>query len=181
MDPFSQPSASATCSALSDKAQLMAAQIQLGFLKIDIQDDVQRQLFTLSTRLQQLAHHADQLGHCVADAAVVHRPFGDTLALGLAKCQEGLSTVDYSLNSLERGADRPLCQELIAGHESFVAAYSRLFILGTQLLIMWVSASTSRVTGVSQTLLKTGLGKLSRSNNPRWLIQGLRVLCKLLT
>jgi hypothetical protein len=47
--------------------------------------------------------------------------------------------VTTGLASTEPGADVKLGRELIAGYDGFVAAYTRLFVLGTQLLIMWVS------------------------------------------
>jgi hypothetical protein len=140
MDPFSQPAAAAAYSALSSKAQSAALKIQLGLpTEARARDGHQKQLSSLSIRLQQFAHQASQLGHCVADSAVVHQPFGDVLALSLTKCQDGLGMVTTGLASTEPGADVKLGRELIAGYDGFVAAYTRLFVLGTQLLIMWVS------------------------------------------
>lgn len=153
MDLFSQPTAAATCSALSKKAQQTAARIQLTLPTLDAQDAAhQKQLSSFSTQLQQLAHHAHQLGQCVADATVVHPHLGETLVLNLTQCRDGLGMVTDSLERTvtEAGAaatGRPLCREPVVCYGGFVAAYSRLFVLGTQLLIMWVSVDS--VPGVS--------------------------------
>jgi hypothetical protein len=142
MDAFSQPTVAAACSALSSKAQSTALAIQLGLpTEIRAQDALQKQLSSLSARLQQFANHASQLGHCVADAVVVDQAVGDVFALSLIKCQDGLGIMTAGLDSTNAGADGKLSRELITSYDGFIAAYSRLFVLGTQLLIMWVFAS----------------------------------------
>ncbi|KAK4152689.1 hypothetical protein C8A00DRAFT_16038 [Chaetomidium leptoderma] len=130
---FSQPSAAASCSALSGTAQSTTAKIQeLISAGAVAEDTLGRQLSFLSSRVQQFRQHVDQLGHCIADASVVHPQLGDVLKSSLAECQNALGTVS---NKLEPGSGG-LSADAIACDQTLMAAYLRLFVLATQLLIM---------------------------------------------
>jgi hypothetical protein len=135
----SQAAAVSAYSALASDAASTALAIQRGLpTEVRPQGALQKQLSSLSIRLQQFAHHASQLSYCVANTAVVHQPLGTILGLSHTKCHDGLGILTASWDSTGTDGDGKRRGALIAGYDDFVAAYSRLFVLGTQLLLMWV-------------------------------------------
>jgi hypothetical protein len=136
MGQFSQANAAATCSALSDKAHSMVVQAQrvLQAAREESGDhDLYQSQGMLSSRLQQLGHHANQLGYFISDATVVHSQLGNILQSGLAECQNALTMVS---DGLETGGDGTYDRNAVASYLSFVGAFVSLFVLGDQLLIM---------------------------------------------
>jgi ABC-type nickel/cobalt efflux system permease component RcnA len=136
MGQFSQANATATCSALSDKAHSMVVQAQrvLQAARDESGDqDLYQSHGMLSARLQQLGHHANQLGYLISDATVVHSQLGNILQSGLAECQNALTVVS---DGLETGGDGTYDRNAVASYLSFVGAFVSLFVLGDQLLIM---------------------------------------------
>jgi hypothetical protein len=130
---FSQASAAATCSALSETAQSTAAKIQQVIAAGAVSEDALEQLLSVfSARLQQFRQHLGQLSHCITDASAIHPEMGDVLRAGLDDCQNALSTVSSKLAPGSGG----LSIDAIARYETLVKAYLRLFILATQLLTM---------------------------------------------
>jgi hypothetical protein len=163
MEHFSQASAAAACSGLSRSAQSTAAKIQATTAAGAVRDiALQDELSFLSARLQQFRLHADQLGHCVADANVVHRQLGDTLISTLVECQNALGTVSARLEPGSGGLD----SNALAHHEAFVAAHSRFFVLGTQLLTMWVTRQFPLEMFLVYADIR--LEKLSKNSNGNW-------------
>lgn len=136
MGQFSQANAAATCSALSDKAHSMVVQTQR-VLQTARDESGDRDLYQsqgmLSSRLQQLGHHASQLGYFISEATVVDSQLGHILQSGLAECQDALSVVS---NGLDTGGDGTYDRDAVVSYLSFVAASVSLFVLGDQLLIM---------------------------------------------
>jgi hypothetical protein len=135
MDDFSKSIAATTSSALSGEAQATAAKIQKAVTAGVVGDGaLQARLSGLSARLQVFRLHADQLSRCIADAPVVHPNLGDVLKSSLAESAHALRTVT---GRLEPGSDS-LDSHAVSAFEALLAAYTRLFVLGTQLLTMWV-------------------------------------------
>ncbi|KAH6651369.1 hypothetical protein F5144DRAFT_559250 [Chaetomium tenue] len=136
MGEFSQVKAAATCSALSDKAHSMVVRTRrvLQAARDEPGDhDLHQCLGMLSSRLQQLGHHASQLGYLISDASVVHSQFGDMLQFGLADCQTGLTIVSDGFDAGGSVADD---RDAVTGYLSFAAAFVGLFVLAGQLLII---------------------------------------------
>ncbi|KAK4234257.1 hypothetical protein C8A03DRAFT_37982 [Achaetomium macrosporum] len=133
MGTFSRTSATTSCSALSRTAQSTAAKIQSVLSTGDVGDDaLRKQLSVASARLELFRHHADQLGRCVADAPAVDLQLGDSLTWILADCSNALQSVADRLEPGTGGLDG----DAVFLFENFVAACSRFFVLGSQLLIM---------------------------------------------
>jgi hypothetical protein len=133
MDQFSPANAASTCSALFDKAQSMVTQTQRVLQAAQDDRELHQSLAALSSRLQQLGHHANQLGYLIADAAVVHSQLGLVLQSGLAEYQSALAVVS---DGLDAEGDRTCDRDAIAGYLSFAAASVALFVLSAQLLTM---------------------------------------------
>ncbi|KAK3309373.1 uncharacterized protein B0T15DRAFT_570167 [Chaetomium strumarium] len=133
MGTFSRASASASCSALSKTAQSAAAKIETVLSSGDVGDDaLRKQLSVMSARLELFRHHAEQLGRCIADAPVVHPELGNNLTWTLADSSNALGSIADTLAPGSGGLDRGA----LSLFENLVAACSRFFVLGSQLLIM---------------------------------------------
>jgi hypothetical protein len=140
MGTFSATNATAACSALSKTAQSAAAKIETVLSAEDVGDDaLRKQLSGISARLELFRHHAEQLGRCIADAPAVHPELGDSLTWILADSSKALESVAERLAPGTGGLDG----EAISLFDEFVAKCSRFFVLGSQLLIMWVTYSDS--------------------------------------
>ncbi|KAH6853124.1 hypothetical protein B0I37DRAFT_743 [Chaetomium sp. MPI-CAGE-AT-0009] len=133
MAQFSQATAAATCSVLFDKAQLMVGQTQVVLQAVQDDRDLRQSLAALSSRLQQLGHHVNQLGDLIADASVVHSQLGLILQSGLTEYQSALAVVS---DGLDMGGDRICDMDAVTSYLSFAAASVGLFVLGAQLLTM---------------------------------------------
>lgn len=133
MKHFSQASAAAACSDLVRAAQSTAAKVQAITIASSMVDQaLQRPLSLLIAGLQKFGEHADQLGHCVADASVVHPQLGDALAPAVVDCDNAMSILSDKLEP-EQG---DISVEAISRYQNFLSRASRFFVLATQLLTM---------------------------------------------
>ncbi|GAB1309851.1 hypothetical protein MFIFM68171_00061 [Madurella fahalii] len=131
MEHFSQVSAAATCSDLARAAQSTATKVQVMVPASSIGDQViQKRLSFLIAGLQKFGEQADHLGHCVADASVVHPQLRDILKQALLDCENAMSILSDSLLS-EHGE---LGVDTASRYQAFLAASSRFFVFSTQLL-----------------------------------------------
>lgn len=141
MERFSQASAATTCSELSHRAHSTAARIMIqDVMDADAAGDSdtarQTRMPVLAARLQQFGQHLDQLGHCVAGASVMHHELHALVGSALAKCQHALGTVSDHVTELGPRPAGGLAAGALSCYETFVMAYSRLFVFATQLLTM---------------------------------------------
>ncbi|KXX76803.1 hypothetical protein MMYC01_205458 [Madurella mycetomatis] len=131
MKHFSQASAAAACSDLVRTAQSAAAKVQAITIASTMADQaLQKPLPLLLAGLQKFGEHSGQLGHCVADAAVVHPQLGDVLGPALVDCGNAMSILSDKLES-ENGE---LSTEAISRYQGFLSGASRFFVFANQLL-----------------------------------------------
>jgi hypothetical protein len=129
-------------SALSTTAQSTATEIlELLAAHVVTDEALERRLSVLVAKLQLFRQHADQLGYCYADAPVVHRQLREVVESGLAESLQVLASLGI-LAARWKGGSGGIGEDAVALFDTFVAAYSRLFALGTQLLSMCVSCLT---------------------------------------
>ncbi|KAK3904271.1 hypothetical protein C8A05DRAFT_13832 [Staphylotrichum tortipilum] len=94
-----------------------------------IEDAVQAQMAGFLRKLREFRQHTDQLGSCFAAAPVAHPALGDVLLSAVSRCHDSMASVEASIIAGQAA-------EAFACYEALVATHIRLFILGTQLLIM---------------------------------------------
>lgn len=133
MEQFSQASAAAACSGLSAIAHSAAVEMQAKITASAAGNHVlHERLSFLAARLQKFGEHVGQLGHCLADASVVHPRLAGVLGPALIQCAYVVSAVPGGLEQEHKVVD----VEAIAHLEAFLAASSRLLVFATQLLTM---------------------------------------------
>ncbi len=126
------PYAAATCEALSTTMGHLASTITCKFgpeSESGVEEVVQVQQARFTHKLRELRQHTDQLGSCFAEADVVHPDLGNALQTAVSLCHDSMVGFPLKVTSAE-------APEFFARYDALVDTHVRLFILGTQLLIM---------------------------------------------
>ncbi|KAL2261939.1 hypothetical protein VTK26DRAFT_2947 [Humicola hyalothermophila] len=135
MNAFSQADAAGTCAVLSQSAESTYTRLDTIMAGAVVGEEaVRSQLRALSASLNQFRHHVDQLGHCLADAPVVHQELGAVLGAALSECQDALAVVSGRLGPGLGGLE----VEALSCYKAFLAAQLRFFFFASQLLTIEV-------------------------------------------
>lgn len=124
------PYAAASCEALSTTAGKLASTI-IGHSgpESSIEHAVQVQQARFLPRLREFRQHTDQLGSCFAEAKAIHPDLGNVLQSAVSQCHDSIVGFPVSITAAQAA-------DFFTRYEALVDTHVRLFILGTQLLIM---------------------------------------------
>jgi hypothetical protein len=144
MNGFSIASLASTCSAISHRALSTAVEIDELRKASPSSDDAPgpKQLAFLATKLQQFRQHVDILQECLGTSSVISPKLQDIVAQSLKQCGAASAVVEKQVKRLHPQSLSRVNLDTVSVFVNLLVAYSRVFILTSQLLSVSVATGT---------------------------------------
>ena len=136
MNGFSVASLTSTCSSISHRALSTAVEIdELRKASPSSSDGPALEaLGFLGTRLQQFRQHTDILLECLTSASLISPGLQEVVTRALRQCDTALAVIEKQVKRLHPQSVERVDPNVFEVFQDLLVAYSRVFILVTQLL-----------------------------------------------
>lgn len=142
MDGTSTDALVAFCSCLAQSAHSTRAKIRKMTENDQLDESTGKPLQFLAIKLAQFEHHVDQLQTCLTEASTISPGLHDLVASPLPTCSNAATILTQQMEDL--GPDKvgqTAGLETIRKYQELINAHQGIFILATQLLVVYVLKS----------------------------------------